>query len=57
MLDNKINKAVSLVLTKWLKENNDKLLHNISMSIHQWLEDNKETIFDIIKEESNASKL
>jgi hypothetical protein len=42
-----------IVIKKFLEENEDKILKNISDTIRQWLDENKEEIYKIIREESN----
>ncbi len=45
------DKTIIEAIEKWLEENSDVLLKNISLTIHNWMEINKEEIFKIIKEE------
>jgi len=51
LFDDKVNYAVQQVVKKWLDNNTDILLDNISNSIQTWLDDHKKKIFEIIKEE------
>jgi dsDNA-binding SOS-regulon protein len=37
------------ILEKWLKQNQDVILKNISDTILEWLDEHKEEIYDIIK--------
>ena len=45
---------IDSILQKWLKDNREQLLNNISDTIKKWLDENKAEIYDIIKENSKT---
>ena len=43
---------VESVIEKWLKDNQEAILENISDTIETWLDENKQEIYDIIDKNS-----
>ena len=46
---------VEAMVEKWLKENQDVILKNISDTIADWLDENKQEIYAIIEENAKLN--